>query len=265
MACRSRRLTSSCPVDLELVETYYDTVPRAVAVTEEVGPFTLFVADPATGWQFYARPRLGLDVDVTADDVRRVLARQAELGVPRAIEWVDEVTPGLLPAVRAAVDGRHDLARCPLLVLPEDAAPPPPAARARVLAGDDPDLPLVLGAVSAAFRGHDDVVPKEPGRQTEMVAQGLLVVVAAHDAAGAVVGGGSAAPRGEVAELMGIAIVPSARRQGLGAAVTAALAAECRRRGVRTTFLSAASEDAAGVYRSVGFERAASACILGVD
>ena len=36
------------------IETYYDTVPRAAATVEEVGPFTLFVADPATGWQFYA-------------------------------------------------------------------------------------------------------------------------------------------------------------------------------------------------------------------
>ncbi len=252
-------------MDLETIETCYDLIPRAHARVEEVGPFSLFLPAGEDDRPLYARPRLGLDGDVTAEDVRRVLGRQAELGVPRALEWVDEVTPSLLPAVRAAVPGAHELQVCPLLVLPEDTVPAVPAGSTRVLTADDPDLPLALGAVSAAFRGHDDVLPKESGRQAEMVARGLLVVAAAHDDAGAVVGGGSAALRGEAAELMGIAIVPSARRQGLGAAVTAALAAECRRRGARTTFLSAASEDAAGVYRSVGFERVGTACLLGVD
>ena len=38
---------------LERLERYYDTVPRAGARTEEIGPFTLFVS---TGtFPFYAR------------------------------------------------------------------------------------------------------------------------------------------------------------------------------------------------------------------
>jgi ribosomal protein S18 acetylase RimI-like enzyme len=249
-------------MDLDLIERYYDLAPRAAADVEEIGPFTLFVADPATGWSLYARPRPRAAADVTPDDVRRVLARQTELRVPRAVEWVDEVTPALLPAVRAAVPTPDELALCPLLALPEDAVLPSAGGSTRVLAGDDPDLPLVLGAVSASFRDRDEFSATEPGRRAEMIAEGLLVVVAAYDDSGAVVGGGSAAPRGDVAELMGIAIVPSARRRGLGAATTAALAAACRDRGVRTVFLSAASDDAAGVYRSVGFRRVGTACIL---
>lgn len=257
-------------MDLTRIETYYDTVPRAVATVEEVGPFTLFLADPATGWRFYARPRLGADGDVTPDDVRRVLSRQAELGVPQALEWVDEVTPALLPAVRAAgprppEPAPHEPELCPLLVLPEDAELPAPNGSTRVLTGADPDLPLAIGAVSAGFRGRDEVAAKDPGRQAEMVARGLLVIVAAYDASGAVVGGGSAAPRGDVAELMGIAVVPSARRRGLGAAVTARLVTACREAGVRTVFLSAATDEAAGVYRALGFERRATACILAVE
>ena len=43
---------------LARIEEYYDEVPRAVTTTEEVGPFTLFVAEEGTGWQYYARPRL---------------------------------------------------------------------------------------------------------------------------------------------------------------------------------------------------------------
>ena len=127
------------------IETYYDCVPRAVASTEEVGPFTLFVADEGTGWQFYARPRRGGVASFDEHDVRRVLDRQAELDVPRAIEWVDEVTPELLPAVRAAGLEPH---RYPLLALPADVvveADP----RARSLRPAEPHLALAMGAVSA--------------------------------------------------------------------------------------------------------------------
>src|SRR5690349_22193825 len=100
---------------LDRIEAYYDCVPRAVATLEEVGPFTLFVADEGTGWQFYARPRLGARHTFTPDDVCRVLERQRELTVPLAIEWVEEVTPSLLPAVRGA---GHEPHRYPLLVMP---------------------------------------------------------------------------------------------------------------------------------------------------
>ena len=86
-----------------------------------------------------------------------------------------------------------------------------------------------------------------------------------HDADGRVVGGGSAAPRGDAAELMGIGVVGSARRQGHGAAITRTLAVALAGRGVETAFLSAASDDAAAVYRSVGFARVGTAMILGVN
>src|SRR5690348_15276099 len=87
--CEAGRMDRTADAaELALLERYYDTVPRVAASTEQVGPFTLFVKDGSTTWDFYARPRLGLDRDVTADDVRRVVARQDELGIPRAIEWV---------------------------------------------------------------------------------------------------------------------------------------------------------------------------------
>ena len=89
------------PSDVLLtLERYYDTVPRSLSTTEECGPFTIFVPTEVTKWTFYARPRLGLTEEVTADDVRRVLDRRAELGLPRNIEWVDEVTPSLRPGGR---------------------------------------------------------------------------------------------------------------------------------------------------------------------
>jgi ribosomal protein S18 acetylase RimI-like enzyme len=247
------------------LERYYDAVPRPVATTEEVGPFTLFLAHEGTGWQFYARPRLGLETDVTPDDVRCVLARQTELGVPRALEWVDEVTPSLLPAVREAVTGEHELELCPLLVLPPGPAPEADPVRTRVLAADDPDLPEVVGAVNAAFDDRDEFAPRDIGRRGELIEAGLLVMVGVYDESGAVVGGGSAAPRGDTAELMGIAVAPRARRRCLGAAATTALVAACRAGGVDTAFLSAASDDATNVYRALGFVPEGRACILGFD
>ena len=249
-------------MDLMPLETYYDTVPRVSATTEEIGPFTLFLATEGTGWDFYARPRLGFSGEITAADVQAVLARQTELGKPRAIEWIGEVTPSLLPAVRALLPDAH-VEECPLLVLPAEASVTAAGPGRYVdLAADSPDLGWVSGAQDAAFGEHDDVTEKPVGRRREFIAEGSLVVVAAYDESGRVIGGGSAAPRGDTSELMGIATIGSARRQGHGAAITAALVDGVRRRGVRQVFLSAASDDAASIYRAVGFERVATACIL---
>ncbi len=246
---------------LDEIETYYDTVPRAAATTEEVGPFTLFLAEEGTGWQFYARPHLGSDQTYTADDVRRVLARQVELGRPRAIEWVDEVTPSLLPAVVAA---GHEAGRYPLLALPTGAEVAEPD-RTRVLGPDDPDLGRAVGAISAAFEGTDEVAEKPVGKRPGLIASGRLIEVAAYDADGRLLGGGSAAPRGETAELMGIGVPPASRRSGVGTEITRALVHACREAGVRTVFLSAYNDAAASIYRRVGFVDVGTACILGLD
>jgi len=265
-------------MDLLEIERCYDVIPRVSATTEEIGPFTLFLAVEGTGWNFYARPRLGLTDDVTPDDVRRVLARQTELNLPHAIEWVHEVTPSLLPAVRAALPSA-EVAECPLLamagVVRDEMTTPvgvsvtrtsrttpasPPTTR--VLTADDPDLAMALGAVNAGFGGRDEVEPKDVGRRPALIESGAMIEVAAYDESGRIVGGGSAAPRGTTAELMGIATIPSARRQGYGVAVTRALVAELAGRGVTLSYMSAGSDDAASIYRSVGFERVGTACIL---
>lgn len=248
---------------LTRLETYYDTVPRAAATVEEVGPFTLFIAGQSLGWQFYARPRLGEAAELTAADVRRVLDRQRELGVARQVEWVHETTPSLLPAVREALGDDAPVAECPLLVLPPSAAvAAPEAGRYEVLDADHADLPLQIGAVGAAFGGTDDVSPSDPGVRAELIRDGRLVLVAAYDADGTVIGGGTGSPRGDTSELMGIAVLPRARKSGHGTAITAALVNAVRERGVETVFLSAGSDDAASIYRAVGFERVGTACIL---
>ncbi|WP_256793044.1 GNAT family N-acetyltransferase [Terrabacter sp. Ter38] len=245
---------------LDRIEAYYDCVPRAVASAMEVGPFTLFVAEEGTGWQFYARPRWGRRGAFSADDVCRVLETQRELDVPRAIEWVDEVTPSLLPAVRASGHEPHGY---PLLVMPSDV---PVAAdpRARPLKPAEPHLSLAMGAVSAGFAGRDEVEPKDPGKRPELMARGDLLVVASFEG-NRLCGAGSAAPRGDVAELMGIAVPPGHRGRGHGTAITSTLVAACREQGVEVVFLSAGSDAAADIYRRVGFVDVGTACILDLD
>ena len=253
-------MTRGCDERLGRIESYYDCVPRAVASAEEVGPFTLFVAGPGTGWQFYARPRLGGRGVFTTTDVCRVLDRQGQLDVPRAIEWVDEVTPTLLPSVRGA---GHEPHRYPLLVMPSDVlveADP----RARPLRPAEPHLSVALGSVSAGFAGRDDVEPKDPGRRPELMERGDLVVVASFEGH-RLCGAGSAAPRGDVAELMGIAVPPGHRHRGHGTAITRSLVAACREQGVDLVFLSAGSDAAADIYRRIGFVDVGTACVLELD
>ena len=59
-----------------------------------------------------------------------------------------------------------------------------------------------------------------------------------------------------------MATLPSARRRGLAAALTALLVSEMQAVGVRTVFLSADSEDVARVYRRIGFTDVGTACIV---
>ena len=181
--------------------------------------------------------------------------------MPRAIEWVDEVTPSLLPAVRAA---GHEPHRYPLLVMPADVAgrrrPAGPGAAAR----PSRTCRSPSGAVSAGFAGRDEVEPKDPGRRPELMERGDLVVVASFED-NRLCGAGSAAPRGDVAELMGIAVPPGHRGRGHGTAITSTLVAACREQGVEIVFLSAGSDAAAEIYRRVGFVDVGTACILELD
>jgi hypothetical protein len=64
---------ASVPTLLERLERYYDTVPRHSARTEEIGPFTLFVA--TEGFPFHARPALDGAGPHGGAALRDVLAR----------------------------------------------------------------------------------------------------------------------------------------------------------------------------------------------
>ena len=248
-------------MNLEVIEEYYDAAPRPLAAVEEIGPFTLFVRNDPTGWPYYARPRLGVVGRFTVDDISAVLARQATLGEPAALEWVHEVTPTLRDAAQAA---GLVVESCPLLALPRgsELPTPNPPARHHVerLTADSPRLADVLGAIGAAFSEVDTWSDSGTGPWPGLLSAGLTRLVGAFESGGAV-GGGSHSPRGTTTDLTGIGVLPKARGQSIGRVITALLAEDARALGVETIFLSAQDDAVARVYARVGFESVATACI----
>jgi len=247
-------------VVLSVLETYYDAAPRPLATTEEIGPFTLFLRHDPNGWPYYARPRLWSDASVTVADVEAVRRRQRELEVPEAVEWVHETTPTLLAAAEAAGLSVH---RCPLLALEQPVEVPRHGDgwHVEVLDPDSQAIGPVQDAIGAGFSGTDEVKESEHGSRADLMRAGLFGLAGAFDRDGAALGGGSHNPRGRVTELTGIAVLPRARRQGVGAALTAALVEDAHARGVETVFLSAQDDAVARVYQRVGFVRVGTACI----
>ncbi|NYI04752.1 ribosomal protein S18 acetylase RimI-like enzyme [Allostreptomyces psammosilenae] len=265
---------------LERLEDYYDAAPRRAARAEDFGALTLFVREGA-GWPFYARPSRGRAGAATAADVRRVRDRQRELGVPEAFEWVAESSPGLRAAVEEAGLVVHEH---PLMVLDPDAPTPSAAApgvdpgvSVRTLGPDDPALPGALAVPYLAFAEPGTAVGTAGAEglaeavragaadgstraAVERVRAGLTVVAAALQD-GTALCAGQHQPVGEVSEIVGVGTLPAARRRGLGLAVTAALVADARSRGVGTVFLSAGDEDVARIYGRLGFRRVATALI----
>jgi ribosomal protein S18 acetylase RimI-like enzyme len=257
---------------LDRIERYYDAVPRSGARTEEIGPFTLFVSHG--GWPYYARPTLGPQARFDVAAVERVRARQRELGVPEAFEWVAETTPDLLSAVQRSGLPVHE---CPLMILEESMTTPAVAdVTVRILPADDPALAAASAVAAVSFAaggvyvGGDGTAERdarvavmtdvELERLRDRARRGITVTAVAEDGSGPLAAG-SHQPVGDVTEIVGVATLPAARRRGLGAAVTAALVADARQRGVDLVFLSAGSEDVARIYGRVGFRRIATACI----
>ena len=249
------------------IEGYYDAAPRSAADVEEHGALTLFVS--RIPWRFYGRPRLGLGEDVGADDVAAVRARQRELGVREAFEWVHETTPSLAGAAAAA---GLDVLRVPLLAL-DPAAWAPPVAPAdvelRMLGADDDALAAAQAVVELAFaaegmslgdagtEARDLAAQKltDLGFLRERLRRGLTAMAVAEHAADGPLGMGSHQLVDAVTEVTGVGTLPSARRRGIGAAVTGRLVEHARERGAEVVFLSAADDAVARMYERLGFRR----------
>nr|WP_241562977.1 GNAT family N-acetyltransferase [Micromonospora costi] len=262
------------------LERFYDAVPRDAARVEEHGGLVLFVRD-GSGFPYYARPRLDAAAPPSLADVAAVRERQRELGVPEAFEWVHETTPELLPVARSA---GLSVLEAPLMVLDRDEVPDPAQLSdvpVRVLDPDAPDFAAAVAArravAAVAFaaagtaRGDAGAAERDAAvtelevaaldEERARIADGRRLSVLAGTPADGALASGMAMRVDDVAEIAGVGTLPAARRRGLGAAVTAALARELRAAGTDLVFLSAGSEDIARVYLRVGFRRIGTACI----
>lgn len=263
------------------LEAYYDAVPRPASRVEAFGSLVLFVREGG-GFPYYARPVLGYDGPATVEDVRAVLARQHELGLPQSLEWVAETTPTLEPAARSAGLTVH---RHPLMVHENDSTSSAtvgsdgqvPEVVARVLGADDPDLPSAIAAAHLAFAEPGTAIGIAGRRElakeaadvslngwlhslSERIRTGRTVVAAAFDD-GVAVCSGQHIPVEGTTEVVGVGTLPSARRRGLGHAVTSALVTDARWRGISTVFLSAGDDDVARMYGRIGFRQVGTALI----
>lgn len=264
------------PELLARIDTSYDAIARSQARAETYGPLTLFVQE-GPGWPLYARPTPGSGESVTAVHLGQVRARQRELGVPEACEWVHEVTPALLEVAEA--DGMQVL-RAPLLVLDSEALPAG-LAGVRLLDPEQPsyaaDVAVCRAIASVGFASpgvaagaagapeRDAAVRRVDAAQLAHEARrtrdGLQARAIAESGELGAVATGALLRGGAAAEIAGVATLPAVRRRGLGAAVTAALARHALDTGAELVFLSAGSDQIARVYQGAGFHRVGTACI----
>jgi ribosomal protein S18 acetylase RimI-like enzyme len=274
---------SGAPANLDDIEDFYDTVPRHGARAEEFGPLTLFVRE-GEGWPYYARPARTTTGPITVADVDRVRARQRELGIPQSFEWIADLTPTLRSAVEASGLPVHEH---PLMILDlaeadTDVAALPTGITVRILAPGDPAMTsaLTVGHLAFAQAGTQvgdagltellEAVAARSGdgsdeRTATRILAGVAAVAAAVDTDDNALCAGQYQRAGTVAEIVGVGTLPAARRQGLAAAVTAALVEQARRDGIETIFLSAGDEDVARMYARIGFRRIGTALIAEVE
>ena len=210
------------------------------------------------------------------DEIAAVRARQRDLGVPEALEWIADIVPGLRDVATAA---RMRVLDVPLMVLGQGrwrTPDPPDGVTVRLLAAGDPAL-AASGAVQHIGFGNPgtavgDAGPAERDASAvgqsaveldflgERIRNGLTQPAVAEDEGG-VLAGGSHQPVGEVTAIVGVATLPSARRRGLAALVTARLVQDARERGAELVFIEAEDADVARIYGRLGFERVGTACI----
>ena len=157
------------------------------------------------------------------------------------------------PVATVRAEGTLPVEEVPLLVL-GDGRPEPPVSddvRIRILTEDDGDLLADANACAhvgfgsgGTAVGSDGVAERDaarkppPQRVLNLIASGDAIVAVAETPDG-VVCTGRAIPVGDVAEIVGVATLPVARRRGIGAALTAALVDAALEAGVRTLFLTA--------------------------
>ncbi len=256
------------PITAGLADAYFDAVPRPDTGPVEVGPFTLFVS--RTPWTYYARPALGHPGAISGADLDHLAEACRRYGVDLVVEWVEEIHPEL---AKAAAGAGLDVRTYALMAAAAEQVRAPAVAGVglRVVEAGDPALLDARAVANVAFdfggyerggpgaRQRDEAAATLGGALVQHLGNraraGLTVTVVAESPTEGPLATGSYQPMGAVAEIVGVATLPAARRRGLAGAVTAALASHAHRRGVRTLLLSAQNDEVSRIYQRAGFRR----------
>lgn len=252
------------------LDSFFDEVPRSSSNAVEVGAFTLFVSN--TPFDYYARPSLSYPKPIVKSDLVALEAACAHHQVGMSIEWVHETHPELagLTAAYGLETRSHSLmvAAAGDVILSEidDVI-------LRVIGPDDPAFAFgrAVADVSFGFGGtnigqsgpleRDAAVaglkPELIEHLRELARSGSTVTAIAESDEG-VVAVGSYQVVGDLAEIVAVATLPTARRRGLAGAVTALLTTHALGHGVRRLLLSAQDENVARVYERIGFHHVGS-------
>jgi ribosomal protein S18 acetylase RimI-like enzyme len=214
---------------------------RAVVGT---GPFTATFSDDPLRYFNYAIPDDG--AAPAADQVAALTAAyEARDRLPR-LEYVESRAPALAATLEAAgytLESRLDLMTCTPDTLRAPAMPDG-ATLEVVEAGSAADHVAVVTARAAFPDGGDPAEDASLGTSVGVLAR------VDGEPAGA---GQFTAPLDGLTELAGIGVLEPFRRRGIGAAVTARLAAEAFARGVTIAFLTPGDDDTRRIYERAGF------------
>jgi predicted GNAT family acetyltransferase len=123
----------------------------------------------------------------------------------------------------------------------------------RTVEPDEPALGRILENVRIAFEDPEETTDQALAERREMLKADNKVMVMAVD--GEPVGSGVVTHSGGVAEITGIATRESHRGRGIASAITCRLAKTALAAGCDLVYLTARDDDAARIYRRLGFTR----------
>jgi ribosomal protein S18 acetylase RimI-like enzyme len=221
----------------------------------EAGPFIIGV-DPTTPMPGinYATPVPGLPI--AESDVEALVAAFEKAERQPRLEYVTSTAPGLESLLLAAgfeIEARHDY----LICVPETlAVPPTPAGFTVYEPENDTDRAAMVTAQIEAFTGVPSTPEADVARMGRLQSRGGIAFMASASDGDCAGGGQAVPPNDGVSEVAGIAVRPQYRRQGVAAAITAAVTTALFKAGTEIAWLEASGEDSWRVYERIGYRLA---------
>ena len=234
------------------IQSYLRAVASRQRETAHIGPFlATFTPDNPNPFLNYALPDDG--ATPSPGDVAALIAAYEQRDRMARLEYIARLAPAVEPVLLAAgfvVEGR-----LPLMICRSGAeqALPIPAGIEFVVPATDAELYATVAVQNEAY-GEPPPPPEVAHRKRAGLAAGEIAILARVAATGEPVGAGICSiPIDGITEIAGIGVRAAFRRRGVAGALTIRLARAAFATEVATTFLMAAHEAEARIYRRAGF------------